>query len=87
MQPNDESIAPEAIGQEEPEQPIHIPTINNATSIKTTLDITQIKGYLTNRLKAEHLEKLIQMVKDKLIMSTIVEGDKNRTQCSCLCDM
>ena len=42
------------------------------------LDINQIKGYLTNRLKSEHLEKLIEKVKDKLIMSTIVDGDKNR---------
>ncbi len=56
-QPNDNSIAPEAIDREEPEQPIHIPMINNAIGIES------IKGYLTNCLKAEHLEKLIEKVR------------------------
>ena len=89
-QPTDESIAPEAIGREEPEQPIHIPMINNPTGFEHILNIIQIKGYLTNRLKAEHLEKLIEKVKDKLIRSTIVDGDKNRHSahvcvvCDCL---
>ncbi len=58
--PTDESIAPEGIGREEPEPPIHIPIINNVTGIESTLDITQIKGYLSNQLKAEHLENLIE---------------------------
>ena len=61
-QPTDESTAPEVIGRQEPEQPIPIPTVNNPTGIESTLDIAQIKGYLTNRLKAEHLEKLIEKV-------------------------
>ena len=48
------------------------------------------KGYLMNQLKAEHSEKLILKVKDKLIMSTIVDGDKNEHSahvcvvCDCL---
>ena len=42
-EPTDESIAPEAIGREEPEQPIPIHTINNKTEIKSTPmgDITE----------------------------------------------
>ena len=45
---------------------------------------------MTNRLKSEHLEKLIEKVKDKMIRSTIVDGDKNRhiahvcVVCDCL---
>ena len=83
-QQTDESTAPEVIGRQEPEQPIPIPTINNVTNIESMLDIAQIKGYLTNRLKTEHLEKLIEKVKDKLIRSTIVNGDKNR-HCAHVC--
>ena len=67
-QPTDESLAPEAIGGDEPEHFNPIPTINNETRIKSILDISQIKGYMTNQLKAEHLEKIIQKVKDKLII-------------------
>ncbi len=45
---------------------------------------------MTNFLTREHLEKLIEKVNDKLIMSTMVDGDKNRHSahvcvvCDCL---
>ena len=60
------------------------------TCIKRTLVIRQIKGYLTEWLKPEHLEKLVQKVKDKILMSTIIDSDKNRHSahvcvvCDCL---
>ena len=60
------------------QQPIHIHTISNAIGIVKILDISQIKGHSTNRLKPEHLEKQLQKVKDKLIMSVIVDADNNR---------
>ncbi len=43
-QQTNESKPPEAIGREEPKQPIHIPMINNAIGIERTLDIRQIKA-------------------------------------------
>jgi hypothetical protein len=56
----------------------------------SSLDISQIKGYLADLLKPEHLETLVQKVKDTFVNSTIVNGDKNRHHahicvvCDCL---
>jgi hypothetical protein len=56
----------------------------NAIESGGLLDLSQIKGYLTDRLKPENVEKLVQKVKDKFVMSTIVNGDKNR-HCAHIC--
>ncbi len=64
--------------------------ISNSNTRHSSLDISQIKGYLTNQLKQDHLENIIQKVKDKLVISTVVNEDKNRHRahicvvCDCL---
>jgi hypothetical protein len=64
--------------------------ISNSNGRYRSLDINEIKGYLTNQLKQDHLENLIQKVKDKFVISTVVNEDKNRHRahicvvCDCL---
>ena len=89
-QPSDECITPETTATEDTQQPDPNCTINNVIGIKRIHDIIQIKGYLTNQLKAEHLEKLVQNVKHKILMLMIVDGDNKRhharvcVACDCL---
>lgn len=63
---------------EETKQQNHINTNNYAIENVSTLDLSQIKVYLTNQLKSEHLETLVQKLKYKLVMSTLHDHDKNR---------
>ena len=65
-------------------------TNSNLFGVEDSLDLHHIKGFSTNRLKPEHFKKLIQKVKEKLVMLTIVNGHKNRRSghicvgCDCL---
>lgn len=62
----------------------------NASERLGLLDLSKIKGYLTDQLKQENVEELVQKVIDKFVMSMIVNGDKNRHHahiyvvCNCL---
>ena len=64
----------------------------NAIGNGSPLDLSlgQIKSYLKDQLKSEHVEKLVQTVKDKHVMLLIVNGHKNwhgahiHTVCDCV---